>query len=248
VLLTATRVQSEPLFLPCQVAAYSVATGQALWVTPQPADQATVFCSPIDIASDGYRVVLAGIGGFGDDFMAQAYDAVTGAFLWHHRMFIPAGAINATVAVDTERNPAFVAGWTRSIPIGPAGLSQGFVVRALELKSGTFRWEARSGAPGCPEPVAERICFAHARLVVARLGHGPWRRLLGETMAVRSRARGSCRPTRPRPETSFLWQHDDVDIEAISAGTRSHARVATPVRCPARADDRSGPGEDPWRR
>jgi outer membrane protein assembly factor BamB len=76
---------------PCQVTAYSIATGAQLWLTIQPfpaSGPTTSSCSAAVLIADRKRVIIGGAGHFGDEFMAQGYDAETGAFLWEHLSLI----------------------------------------------------------------------------------------------------------------------------------------------------------------
>jgi len=213
------------LIFPCQVRAYSITTGARLWTTTQPVlVPNTRDCGPRAITADRKRVVLVGIGSFFNDFMAQGYDARTGAFLWQHLSLVGTGLIDAAVAVDVDGRLAFVGGWTRSTDPAAFSFDQDFVIHALNTSTGVLRWEARSRAPGCPQPGVGR-CQAHMRLVVvdSRTVYGAG--FLGETgISI--------------PGTGFLqayesqsgllrWQDDDVDVQALAA-TKGSVVILTP--------------------
>ena len=59
-------------------------------------------------------VIIGGAGHFGDEFMAQGYDAETGAFLWEHLSLIGTPGFDAVIAADMEKRLVFVAGWTHT--------------------------------------------------------------------------------------------------------------------------------------
>ena len=213
------------LIFPCQVRAYSIATGARLWTTTQPVlVPNTRDCGPRAITADRKRVVLVGIGSFFNDFMAQGYDARSGAFLWQHLSLVGTGLIDAAVAVDVDGRLAFVGGWTRSTDPAAFSFDQDFVIHALHTDTGALRWEARTRAPGCPLPGVGR-CQAHVRLVVvdSRTVYGAG--FQGETgISI--------------PGTGFLqayesqsgllrWQDDDVDVQAIAA-TKGSVVILTP--------------------
>jgi hypothetical protein len=59
---------------PCQVTAYSIATGAHLWLTIQPfpaSGPTTSSCSAAALIADRKRVIIGGAGHFGDEFMAR---------------------------------------------------------------------------------------------------------------------------------------------------------------------------------
>jgi hypothetical protein len=102
---------------PCQVTAYSIATGAQLWLTIQPfpaSGPTTSSCSAAALIADRKRVIIGGAGHFGDEFMAQGYDAETGAFLWEHLSLIGTLGFDAVIAADMEKRLVFVAGWTHT--------------------------------------------------------------------------------------------------------------------------------------
>jgi outer membrane protein assembly factor BamB len=213
---------SGALTFPCHVSAYSVESGEQLWATTQPfLVPNTRFCTPIAVTADRKRAVLAGIGGFGDQFLAQGYDARTGEFLWQHQPVIGTPTINAAIAVDVERGMAFVGGWTLN-PFTGSSLNQDFVVFGLDADSGAPRWEARTPGPDCATPPP---CRLHAKLVVADSGsvyaagfQGESGQSIAGTGFLRSYESGSGR---------LRWQADDVDVEAIVA-TSGTVVVVTP--------------------
>ena len=202
---------------PCKVTAHSITTGEVLWETTQPVappSPTTYFCTPLVIRADRERVILGGAGHFGDEFMAQAYDANTGAFLWEHLSGIGTCCFDAVVAIDVEKQSVFAAGWTAN-PFSQSSASVDFVIHALSLDTGLLRWEARSPGADCSAPFGR--CFAHARLVVADSDTVYGAGFNGE-------------PSIPIPGSGFLraynaktgelrWQDDDVDVEAIAATT-----------------------------
>jgi outer membrane protein assembly factor BamB len=208
---------------PCKVTAYSIATGQQLWETTQPFSPplaSTSFCIPLAIFADRAHVVLGGAGHFGDEFMAQGYDARTGVFLWEHLSGIGTCCFDAVVTLDVEQRLVFVGGWTQN-PFQGFG-RQDFVIHALKVGNGDLRWEQRSPGADCPPPT---LCQFHATLVVADSGT-----VYGAGFQVDSGA--------SLPGTGFLrayearsgqlrWEDDDVDVLAMSA-TRGAVIVLTP--------------------
>ena len=209
------------VIFPCQVRAYSLATGQQLWATTQPfLFPNTWDCFPIAVTADRKRVILTGIGGFGDEFMAQGYDSRTGTFLWQHLSLIGTAMIDAAVSVDFEGRLAFVAGWTAN-PFVATSVDQDFVIHALDAETGALRWEARTPGADCRPP---QHCQVHAKLVVADSGTVYGAGFKGES-------------GHSIPGTGFLrayearsgrlrWEQD-LDVEAIAA-TRGGVFVLTP--------------------
>ena len=207
----------------CRVTAYSLATGAQLWLTIQPFPApvpTTSRCNVFTVTADQKRVILGGAGHFGDEFMAQAYDAKTGAFLWEHLSFIGNCCIDAVVAIDIERRLVFVAGWTRNIFYET--IDQDFVIRALHADTGALQWEGRTPGLACPAPPVH--CQVHAKLVLADSGTVYGAGFQGED-------------GRSKPGTGFLRAYDassgrfqweqPVDVEAIAA-TRGTVLVLTP--------------------
>ena len=210
---------------PCQVTAYDLATGAQVWQTTQPfpvPEPTTSNCQAGPMIADRKRVIVAGSGHFGDEFMAQGYDAETGAFLWEHLPLIATPAFDAAVAADVERRLVFVAGWTHNIFRSGTDTTQDFVIRALHADTGELRWEARTPGGACP-PLPVR-CFAHARLLTAERGTVYGTGFQGElnfsipgTGFLRAYDASSGR---------LLWEQP-VDVEAIGA-TGGTVVVLTP--------------------
>jgi hypothetical protein len=95
----------------------------------------------IPSATDGKRVVLAAIGGIGDDnFFIQAYDAASGTLVWEDRTFGGSGLDNELMAVDIERRRAFVVGWL-NIAAPVPGFKEAFIVRSYDIDTGVLDWE-----------------------------------------------------------------------------------------------------------
>ena len=210
---------------PCHVRAYAIATGQLLWATTQPfLFPNTWDCGPMDISADGERVVLAGIGSFFAEFMAQSYDAKTGEFLWQYLTTIGASGFNAALTVDTERQLVFVGGWTRSLSPGAFSFDNDFVVQALEARSGALRWDGRTRAPQCLPPGVGG-CLAFARIVVADSGTVYGAGFLGEN-GMSTPGTGFLRAYEAN-SGELRWQDDDVDVQAIAA-TSGTVVVLTP--------------------
>jgi outer membrane protein assembly factor BamB len=203
---------------PCKVTAYSVASGERLWETTQPytpPPPSTSGCTPFTIFANRSHVVIGGGGHFHDEFMAQGYDAKTGAFLWEHLSGIGTCCFDAVVAIDIEARQAFVAGWTQN-PLEPRGRFSAvdFVVRALSVDTGTLRWEARTPGPACVDIFSP--CFAHARLVVADSGTVYAAGFRTEPFGVPTSGTGFIR-AHDATSGKLRWQDDDVDVLGIGA-------------------------------
>lgn len=127
--------------LPCLVRAYDLRTGRVRWNAIHTASSipgASGVCIPLAIASDGRRVVIAGVGDVSvDQFVVASFDARTGAFLWED-MTVLVAFRNVAMAVAIERGHALVAGW-RHIPGN--SIRQAFVVRSYEASTGVLSWE-----------------------------------------------------------------------------------------------------------
>lgn len=122
----------------CLVRAYDIETGDLLW---QVVRDVPSRCGPLAVATDGRRVVLAGLGGVGGDhWLVQAYDAATGEFLWQDGLFGGIINTNAMVALDTAGRRTFVTGW-RAFGNVPFPSHEAFVVRSYDTLTGALRWE-----------------------------------------------------------------------------------------------------------
>jgi outer membrane protein assembly factor BamB len=196
----------------CRLQAASIATGELLWEITRSST-----CIAINGATDGKRVYLSGIGGaFPDQFMVQAYDAASGAFLWEHRTGSSAFQ-DAAVDVDPEAGLVYAVGWIQRLAPGSLG-REDFAIKALDVETGTPAWEDLYGD-------AAPFCLCHASAVVVEAG---------TVYGLGFVAGGSPAP----PPTSFLraydakqgaflWQQTFAEIEAIVA-TRGEVAVLTP--------------------
>jgi hypothetical protein len=156
VFVAGTVTRLAPAFDPsCLVRAYAIADGRLKWESLHLPPSS---CIARAIATDGKRVIVAARGATGlDDFLAQAYDAETGQFLWEDRTFVSTGLSNEAAAADVERRQAFFVGWVRSVRV--PGNKEEFLVRAYDAETGVLNWEDQF--LNCP------TCSCHANDVVA---------------------------------------------------------------------------------
>jgi outer membrane protein assembly factor BamB len=99
----------------------------------------------------------------GFEMLTRAYDAATGAVIWQDRAIGPGADLHATAAAR-HRDTILVAGTSYEPP--PYGAS--IRVRALDLETGTLRWEFGYDVPGADEEATAVATLRH-RLVVGGL-------------------------------------------------------------------------------
>ena len=107
--------------------------------------QSVPFGGALAIAIEGNIVVATGNvcsdeSVFSCDLFVRAHDAKSGRTLWEDRQGPGAFDRSQGVAIDGDR--VFASGWYQGPPVNGAG-SFDFVVRAYDLKRGTFLWQQR---------------------------------------------------------------------------------------------------------
>jgi len=145
----------------CLVRSYDLSDGTILW---ESLHNESSFCDTTNVAADSQAVFLSGRAGPGGDvYVALAFDADTGGFLWSHRAD-STPFFDAAMAVDIERHIGFVIGWNFTIVPPGAGTVQreALLLRAYNTRTGVLQWEDRYLTPG--------NCFCHGLDVAVQNG------------------------------------------------------------------------------